>query len=94
MFNILAPDSQVSLYKTMKYKSNLVISKPLVDSYRHKGLRQNLVTVLRRKGIRDEKVLHAISIIPRHFMLDAAFADWAVRPIQCVIPSSHNDAII
>lgn len=43
------------------------------DSYRHKGLRKQLVEQLRTKGITDERVLEAINAIPRHFFLDSAF---------------------
>ena len=44
------------------------------DTYRHKGLRQQLVNELRnQKGIVDENVLAAINTIPRHFFLDSAF---------------------
>lgn len=43
------------------------------DSYRHKGLRKQLVEQLRQKGITDERVLAAIEAIPRHFFLDSAF---------------------
>lgn len=43
------------------------------DSYRHKGLRRQLVEVVRQKGITDERVLEAILHIPRHFFMDSAF---------------------
>ena len=43
------------------------------DTYRHKGLRKQLVDTLRKKGITDERVLNAISNIPRHYFLDSAF---------------------
>ncbi|HLZ90049.1 MAG TPA: protein-L-isoaspartate(D-aspartate) O-methyltransferase [Puia sp.] len=43
------------------------------DSYRHKGLRRQLVEVIRKKGITDERVLDAILHIPRHFFMDSAF---------------------
>lgn len=43
------------------------------DSYRHKGLRRQLVEVIRQKGITDERVLDAILHIPRHFFMDSAF---------------------
>ncbi|HLI92384.1 MAG TPA: protein-L-isoaspartate(D-aspartate) O-methyltransferase [Puia sp.] len=43
------------------------------DTYRHKGLRRQLVEVIRGKGITDERVLHAILHIPRHFFMDSAF---------------------
>lgn len=43
------------------------------DTYRHKGLRRQLMDSLREKGISDEKVLEAMNDIPRHFFLDSAF---------------------
>ena len=43
------------------------------DTYRHKGLRRQLVDVIRHKGITDERVLDAILHIPRHFFMDSAF---------------------
>lgn len=47
------------------------------DTYRHKGLRKRLVTVLRSRGIVDEAVLAAIHAVPRHFFLDKAFEEHA-----------------
>lgn len=43
------------------------------DTYRHKGLRRQLVDIIRQKGITDETVLNAILHIPRHFFMDSAF---------------------
>src|SRR5476649_71787 len=43
------------------------------DTYQHKGLRRQLVNLLREKGITDENVLKAMEAIPRHFFLDSAF---------------------
>lgn len=43
------------------------------DSYKHKGLRKQLVQTIREKGIQDDRVLEAIHAIPRHFFLDPAF---------------------
>jgi protein-L-isoaspartate(D-aspartate) O-methyltransferase len=43
------------------------------DTYRHKGLRKQLITTLRQKGITDERVLEAINNLPRHYFLDTAF---------------------
>jgi protein-L-isoaspartate(D-aspartate) O-methyltransferase len=45
----------------------------LTDTYRHKGLRKQLIDTLREKGITNESVLTAIENIPRHFFLDSAF---------------------
>ena len=47
--------------------------RKLEDAYLHKGLRKQLVDLLRTKGITDEQVLEAIGSIPRHFFLDSAF---------------------
>ncbi|HQU61430.1 MAG TPA: protein-L-isoaspartate O-methyltransferase, partial [Saprospiraceae bacterium] len=47
------------------------------DTYRHKGLRKQLINELRRKGINDEQVLAAMDALPRHFFLDKAFEEWA-----------------
>lgn len=43
------------------------------DTYQHKGLRNQLVKLLKEKGITDENVLNAINTIPRHYFLDSAF---------------------
>jgi protein-L-isoaspartate(D-aspartate) O-methyltransferase len=46
-----------------------------------------LIETLRREGIRDEKVLEAMSGIPRHLFLEKAFEEWAYKnvafPIGC-----------
>ncbi len=41
----------------------------LKDTYRHKGLRKELVTLLAKKGITDKRVLDAIERVPRHLFL-------------------------
>jgi protein-L-isoaspartate(D-aspartate) O-methyltransferase len=51
--------------------------RPTDDTYRHKGLRKKLVDTIKSKGITNEKVLHAIERIPRHFFLDSAFDEVA-----------------
>jgi len=43
------------------------------DTYKHKGMRHQLIVQLHHKGITDENVLYAIEHIPRHFFLDSAF---------------------
>lgn len=43
------------------------------DTYRHKGMRNQLVDSIKQKGITDERVLYAILHIPRHFFMDSAF---------------------
>ncbi|GAA4303294.1 protein-L-isoaspartate(D-aspartate) O-methyltransferase [Aestuariibaculum suncheonense] len=47
------------------------------DTFKHKGLRQQLVNVLINKGIKNEAVLNAIGKIPRHLFMDSGFLDHA-----------------
>lgn len=49
------------------------------DTFKHKGLRQQLVNVLIAKGIKDEAVLNAIGNIPRHLFMDSGFLDHAYQ---------------
>ncbi|MFS4483154.1 protein-L-isoaspartate(D-aspartate) O-methyltransferase [Hyunsoonleella sp. 2307UL5-6] len=49
------------------------------DTFKHKGLRQQLVATVKAKGITNEKVLDAISKIPRHLFMDSGFLDHAYQ---------------
>lgn len=60
------------------------------DSYFHQGLRSRLVTTLRQKGIRDERILSAFMSIPRHLFLDSAFAKWAYTDVAFPIGSNQT----
>ncbi len=51
----------------------------LRDTAKHQGLRNQLATVLKNKGITDEKVLDAIRAIPRHLFIDSSFEDHAYQ---------------
>jgi protein-L-isoaspartate(D-aspartate) O-methyltransferase len=51
----------------------------LKDTAKHQGLRNQLVTLLREKGIVDKSVLEAINKIPRHLFLNSSFADYAYQ---------------
>lgn len=51
----------------------------MVDTYKHKGLRKQLVALIRSKGITDENVLAAIEKIPRHLFLDSSFTEFAYQ---------------
>lgn len=64
--------------------------KTLIDTYRHKGMRQQLVAELRKKGITDENVLKAIGEVPRHFFLDKAFEEWAYKDVPFPIESDQT----
>lgn len=62
----------------------------MIDSYRHKGLRQKLVQELRQKGIKDERILSAFNDIPRHYFIDKAFADWAYKDVAFPIDADQT----
>lgn len=51
----------------------------LRDTAKHQGLRNQLASVLKNKGITDEKVLDAIRSIPRHLFIDSSFEDHAYQ---------------
>ena len=65
-------------------------SKEREDTYKQKGLRKQLVQILREKGIEDEKVLSAIEAIPRHFFLDPAFERQAYEDRAFTILSNQT----
>ncbi|WP_267739710.1 protein-L-isoaspartate(D-aspartate) O-methyltransferase [Myroides injenensis] len=49
------------------------------DSAKHQGLRNQLVEVLKQKGIEDCSVLQAVRSVPRHLFLDSSFEDFAYQ---------------
>ena len=49
------------------------------DTAKHQGLRNQLITVLKNKGITDTAVLEAIQKIPRHLFLNSSFEDYAYQ---------------
>ena len=49
------------------------------DTSKHKGLRNQLVKIIIGKGIKDKKVLDAISKIPRHLFMDSGFIHFAYQ---------------
>ncbi|MDH3244892.1 MAG: protein-L-isoaspartate(D-aspartate) O-methyltransferase [Saprospiraceae bacterium] len=62
----------------------------MIDNYRHRGLRKKLVDIVRKKGIKDERILDALGKIPRHFFLDRAFEDWAYKDVAFPIGSDQT----
>ncbi len=49
------------------------------DTYKHQGLRRQLVDEIMEMGIKNEQVLNAILTIPRHFFMDSAFSQHAYQ---------------
>lgn len=51
----------------------------LKDTAKHQGLRNQLIVILKEKGIIDNNVLDAIKKIPRHLFLNSSFEDYAYQ---------------
>lgn len=49
------------------------------ENYRHKGLRKKMIEGLRERGIRDERVLDVMNMVPRHLFLDSSFLEYAYQ---------------
>jgi len=60
------------------------------DTYRHKGLRRELVALLKTKGIKNEIVLKAIETVPRHLFFDNAFIERAYEDIAFPIGAGQT----
>ena len=60
------------------------------DTYRHKGLRKNLVEEIKQKGISDQRVLDAIYRVPRHFFMDSGFVNFAYKDSAFPIGSGQT----
>jgi protein-L-isoaspartate(D-aspartate) O-methyltransferase len=63
----------------------------LKDTFKHKGLRQQLVNVVKVKGITNENVLEAIGKVPRHLFMDSGFLDHAYQ--DKAFPIAANQTI-
>lgn len=62
----------------------------MIDTHRHRGLRQQLVHELKSKGIKNEAILAAFMEIPRHYFLEKTFADWAYKDVAFPIDADQT----
>jgi len=60
------------------------------DTYRHKGLRRQLASLLKEKGITSADVLKAIESVPRHLFLNSSFIERAYEDIAFPIGSGQT----
>jgi len=52
----------------------------MADTFKHKGMRRNLVEHIRQGGrVHDERILEAMMTIPRHEFLDSSFEEYAYQ---------------
>ncbi len=49
------------------------------DFFQHQGQRRKLITGLRKKGIKDDRVLDVMSLIPRHLFMESGFVRFAYQ---------------
>ncbi|MGG5487355.1 protein-L-isoaspartate(D-aspartate) O-methyltransferase [Gaetbulibacter sp. PBL-D1] len=61
------------------------------DTFKHQGLRQQLVNTIKEKGITNDNVLKAIGKIPRHLFMDSGFLDHAYQ--DKAFPIAANQTI-
>ena len=62
----------------------------LNDTYRHKGLRKQLASLLKEKGIESAEVLKAIETVPRHLFLNSSFIERAYEDIAFPIGAGQT----
>ena len=62
----------------------------MIDTYRHKGMRQHMTELLASKGIHNQRVLAAINSVPRHLFLDTAFEEQAYMDKALPISSGQT----
>ena len=60
------------------------------DTFKHKGLRKQLVATLVSKGIKNSTVLEAIGSIPRHLFMDSSFLGHAYQDKAFPIAASQT----
>lgn len=70
------------------YLVNLTILRR--DTYKHQGLRKQLIEAIRREGFRDERVLEAMGKLPRHLFLEKAFEEWAYKNVAFPIGNDQT----
>lgn len=60
------------------------------DTHKHKGLRKQMIDLLRNEGISDDKVLDAMNKIPRHFFIESVFEDTMYQDIAFQIGAGQT----
>jgi protein-L-isoaspartate(D-aspartate) O-methyltransferase len=62
----------------------------LKDTFAHQGKRKQLILSLADMGIKDQRILDAFDVVPRHFFLDTAFEDQAYSNMAFQIGSGQT----
>lgn len=51
----------------------------MIDDFKHKGKREQLIRILKEKGVEDNSVLEAMNKVPRHLFMDSVFEEFAYQ---------------
>ncbi|MEM0997553.1 MAG: protein-L-isoaspartate(D-aspartate) O-methyltransferase [Bacteroidota bacterium] len=62
----------------------------MVDTYKHKGMREKLIRILMDKGLEDPAVIEAMRAVPRHAFVEGAFAEAAYEDRSLPIGDSQT----
>lgn len=62
----------------------------MIDSFKHQGMRKQLVALLIEKGIRDTSILQAIGKVPRHFFIDSQLDKFAYQDMAFKIDAGQT----
>jgi len=60
------------------------------DTFKHRGLRRQLIDELQEKGRFDIKIMEAMMLIPRHLFLDSSFLQYAYQDKAFPIASGQT----
>ena len=77
----------LSLQETHKFLKSCSI---MIDTFKHRGLRQQLANGVQQKGIKDKRILEAIATIPRHFFVENFLQGSAYQDRALPIPAGQT----
>lgn len=81
---------KIKLFKLQMISVCLIIFGEMLDTYKHKGMRRQLIEELKEKGISNPDVLAAFDKVPRHFFLDSSFTNQAYSNIAFQIGAGQT----
>lgn len=81
---------KIKLFKLEMISVCLIIFGEMLDTYKHKGMRRQLIEELKEKGISNPDVLAAFDKVPRHFFLDSSFTNQAYSNIAFQIGAGQT----
>jgi len=68
----------------------MILSRFEGDHFQHQGQRRKLINLLIKRGVRDERVLGAMSVVPRHLFMESGFIRFAYQDQAFPIASGQT----